>query len=239
MSDDLKDGIKLYRSGQYEDALVALIAVPAGKAENNLELAYYIGLCYARLERYEDALVYLEQVVTADTDLARVYQCRMVLSVIYTMTGRTRLAEFELGKLIDSGYESAQVFCSLGYIAFEHGKEDDAADWYEKALALEADNTTALNGLGYVLASSGKDLTRALSVCKKALDIKPDSATYLDSLGWVYYRLGLSIEAKTYIRRAMEKSPENQIIRSHYDTVRSMGTDGTPYNTRAAREAGK
>lgn len=219
MADTMKEGIRLYRNGKYEDALVSLLAVPAGTPDNNHELAYYIGLCYARLERYDDALVYLEQVVTTDTDLARVYQCRMVLSVVYTLTGRTRLADFELRKLIDAGYESAQVFCSLGFIAYEQGDSSSAVDWYEKALALDADNATACNGLGYVLADSGRDLTRALTMCKKAMDIQPDNAAYLDSLGWVYFKLGLEVEARTYTRRAREKAPDNRIIANHASEI--------------------
>jgi tetratricopeptide (TPR) repeat protein len=223
MADSLKDGIRLYRSGAYEDALAALLALPSLNAGNNLELAYYIGLCYARLERYDDALAYLEQVVTSDTDLARVYQCRMLLSVIYSMTGRTRLADFELRKLIDSGYESAQVFCSLGYVAFENDKAEDAVEWYEKALAIESDNATALNGLGFVLADEGRDLTKALTLCKKAADLDPENPAYLDSLGWVYYKLGLDVEAKTFTRRAREKAPGNAVIGSHMTEILGSG----------------
>ena len=33
-----------------------------------MELAYYLGLCYSKLKRYDDALLYLEQVVTASYD---------------------------------------------------------------------------------------------------------------------------------------------------------------------------
>jgi len=222
MAQDLRAGISQYRAGEYEAALATLLALPGGSTENNLELAYFIGLCHARLERFDDSLVYLEQVVTADTDLARVYQCRMALSVMYALTGRTRLAEFELGKLMDAGYESPQVCCALAWIAFDHERIQDAVQWYEKALSLEPDNATALNGLGFVLASEGRDLTRSLSLCKRACDQRPDSAACLDSLGWVYYRLGLAIEARTYIRRALEKEPNNRVIREHYEVVRDM-----------------
>ena len=219
MAESLKDGIRLYQNDKYEDALVVFLGIPAGASGNNIELAYYIGLCYARLERYDDSLVYLEQVVTADTDLARVYQCRMVLSVIYTMTGRTRLADFELRKLIESGYESSQVFCSLGFVAYEHKNIDEATEWYEKALALDSLNPTALNGLGFVLADSGRELTRALTMCKKATDIQPENPAYLDSLGWVYYKLGLEVEAKTFTRRAREKAPQNSVISGHLTEI--------------------
>ncbi len=223
MTDAMKDGIRQYRSGTYGDALASFLGIPAGEASSSLDLAYYIGLCYARLERYDDSLVYLEQVVTADTDLARVYQCRMVLSVIYSMTGRTRLAAFELGKLIEAGYESAQVFCSLAYVSYENGSVDDAIDWYDRALALESGNSTALNGLGYVLADSGRDLTRALTMCRKALDAQPDNAAYLDSIAWVYHKLGLATEARTYARRAREKDPDNEVIARHCEIVADGG----------------
>lgn len=219
MADTLKEGMRLYRNAKYDDALVLFLGLPAGTPGSNLELAYYIGLCYARLERYDDALVYLEQVVTADTDLARVYQCRMLLSVIYTLTGRTRLADFELRKLIESGYESSQVFCSLAYIAFEHGKTDEAKEWYEKAMAVDSENPTVLNGLGFVLADEGRELTRALTMCKKAIDLNPDNPAYLDSIGWVYYKLGLQTEAKTFTRRAREKAPDNPLIARHMSEI--------------------
>ena len=223
MAETMRDGIKLYRNGQSEGALVVFLGVPAGEPGNNLEIAYYVGLCYARLERYDDALLYLEQVVTADTDLARVYQCRMVLSVIYTLTGRTRLADFELRKLIEAGYESTQVFCSLGYVAFVHHNTDEAMEWYQKALDIDANNSTALNGLGFVLADTGRDLTRALTMCKKAADDQPDNPAYLDSLGWVYYKLGLDVEAKAYTRRARDNAPENRVITEHLSEIMQSG----------------
>ena len=67
---------------------------------------------------------------------------------------------------------------------------------YEKSLKRDPDNVTSLNGLGYVLACQDKDLTKALSLCKKAVDSSPNSAACLDSLGWVYYKLGMIEDAK-------------------------------------------
>ena len=71
-------------------------------------------------------------------------------------------------------------------------------------------------------ADAGKDLTRALSLCKKAFDGNPENPAYLDSLGWVYYKLGLAKEAKTYMRRAREKSPHDKIIEAHFAEISKM-----------------
>nr|MCR4790829.1 tetratricopeptide repeat protein [Treponemataceae bacterium] len=96
---------------------------------------------------------------------------------------------------------------------------------YTKVLNRNEENTTALNGLGYVLADSGRDLTRALSLCKKACDIKPDYAAYLDSLGWVYFNLGLYKEAENYTKQALVKLPDNEEIKDHMEAIRGAANE--------------
>ena len=93
-SSPLFEGISLYKKGDYTSALTFFISLPENSGIDNIELAYYIGLCYAKLERYEDALLYLEQVVTGGQKLERIQQCRFLLAVIYTKSGRKRLANF-------------------------------------------------------------------------------------------------------------------------------------------------
>ena len=219
MSDTYAEGIKLYKSRNYKDALAVFLSLPEEEDVSNVDLAYYIGLSYARLNRYDEALLYLEQVVTAGTDIKRICQCRLTLAVIYNKTGRESLADFELQKLMESGYQTAEVFCTLAYTTWQQHKEKETILYYERALELKPDNPTALNGLGYVLACMEKDLTKALSYCKKALDSNPDSAAYLDSLGWVYYKLGLNKEALSYIKRAKEKNSVSPEIEEHYEAI--------------------
>ena len=221
MSDTYAEGIKLYKSRNYKDALAVFLSLPEEEDVSNVDLAYYIGLSYARLNRYDEALLYLEQVVTAGTDIKRICQCRLTLAVIYNKTGRESLADFELQKLMESGYQTAEVFCTLAYTTWQQHKEKETILYYERALELKPDNPTALNGLGYVLACMEKDLTKALSYCKKALDSNPDSAAYLDSLGWVYYKLGLNKEALSYITRAKEKNSVSPEIAEHYEAISS------------------
>ncbi|MCQ2247615.1 MAG: tetratricopeptide repeat protein [Treponema sp.] len=218
----LNDGISLYKKGDYSNALAFFISLPDDCGADQTELAYYLGLCYSKLKRYDDALLYLEQVVTASSDSAgseeaqeRVLQCRYLLAVIYSLSGRKRLADFELNKLLKMDYKPASVYASLAYLAWDQGNIDSSIDYYEKALDFDDENPTALNGLGYVLACEGTDLTRALSCCKKALDILPDSAACLDSLGWVYYKMGLYSESKKYLERAAKLDKGNQIILDH------------------------
>ena len=217
----LNEGIRLYRLKRWDLALVELLAVNTEKfsPDENIELAYYLGLCYTKMERYDDALLYLEQVVTSGQDLLRGFQCRMTLAYIYVITKRSKLAEFELKRLVSSGFESAQLYTTLAYAAWSQKHFKKAVDYYEKALDLDENNTTALNGLGYILVDNDFDLIRGLRCCKKAVDIKPQNPAYLDSLGWAYYKNGELLEARTWLRRALDAAPELADIKEHFKTV--------------------
>ena len=87
----LGQGISLYRQKSYTGALSFFLSLPVDCGADKNEIAYYLGLCYAKLERYDDALLYLEQVVTSGTHLERTLQCRFLLAVIYALSGRRRL----------------------------------------------------------------------------------------------------------------------------------------------------
>ena len=215
----LSNGIDFYNRGKYSDALAFFLGISGEAGTDSSEIAYYLGLCYAKLNRYEDALLYLEQVVTSGTHLERVQQCRFLLAVIYSLSGRKRLANFELGKLLESGYKPASVYASMAFIAWEQKDVEKCLEYYNKSLEIDSNNVTALNGLGYVLASQDKDLTKALSCCKRAVEESPNSAACLDSLGWVYYKLGLYNDAKKYLEMAEQLDKDNEEIANHIKCV--------------------
>lgn len=211
----LQKGITLYRKSDFNGALAFFLSLPEETEVNSMELAYYLGLCYAKLQRYDDALLYLEQVVTSSEELDRILQCRYILAIIYSNSGRKKLAEFELNKLLESGYRPASVYSSLAYVAWKENDVEKSLNLYKKAMEIEPENPTALNGMGYVLACENRDLSKALTFCKKALSKNPKSAACLDSLGWVYLKLGLMEDAFKYLNQAKEKLPQNQEIAEH------------------------
>jgi tetratricopeptide (TPR) repeat protein len=220
-SEALNEGIKLYRLKHWSLALAKLLSVDTENfsAEESADLSYYLGLCYTKLERYNDALLYLEQVVTSGQDMLRTYQCRMTLAHIYVITKRSKMAEFELKRLASNGFESAQLYTTLAYAAWAQKHFRQAVDYYEKALDIDEKNATALNGLGFILVDTDMDLIRGLRCCKKAVDIKPQNPAYLDSLGWAYFKNGEFLEARTWLRRAMDAAPNVKEIREHFKFV--------------------
>ncbi len=220
----ISQGLLLYKAGKYTEALNFFQSLTAGQV-SDLDVTYFIGLCYMKLKLYEDALLYLEQIVTTVPDgeqqQERVLQCRLVLAVVYASTGRTRLAEFELESLRETGYHPASVHAAMAYVCWIQQDYDRCIHQYERVLEMEPDNCTALNGLGYVLACLNRDLTRALMLSKRALDASPNSAACLDTLGWVYYKLGLLEEAEGFVRKALEQDNSNEEILEHLKMIQS------------------
>ncbi|GHV56776.1 hypothetical protein AGMMS49579_21740 [Spirochaetia bacterium] len=213
----LKEGIRLFNMKRWELALQEFLRINTEgfTPEENTELAYYLGLCYTKLARYDDALLYLEQVIPASQNVLQVYQCRMTLAYIYVITKRSKMAEFELQKLKSNGFESPQLYTTLGYAAWMQKHIKDAVEFYEKALNMDENNTTAMNCLGYILADTGMDFFRGLRLCRKAVDLKPQNPAYIDSLGWAYFKSGDMIEARTWLRRALDMAPNEREIREH------------------------
>ena len=221
MRSEIQDALRSYAAGEWEEALQSLSDAELTEDEF-ADSAYLLGLCHVRLEHYDEALLYLEQVVTGETDPARLYQCRMALAYVYAITGRAKLAEYELGRLRESGYESAQIYAAMGYTAWIQGNIDDSLKWYSEALDLEPGHPTSLNGLGYVLAYRGDDLTRALSCCRKAVEARPNNPAYQDSLGWVYLKLGFFDEAESWLEKALSGAPDEQEVQEHVRTLREL-----------------
>jgi tetratricopeptide (TPR) repeat protein len=206
---------------RWDKALRELLSIKADTCgpEDRIELAYYLGLCYTKLGRFDDALLYLEQVVTSGNDILRTYQCRMTLAYIYVITNRSKMAEFELKRLQHSGFESPLLYNTLAYAAWTQKRFRHAVDYYEKTLEIDENNTTAMNSMGYILADSNIDAVRGLRLCRKAVDRRPQSPAYLDSLGWAYFKNGELVEARTWLRRALDIAPGEKEIREHFKIV--------------------
>ncbi|MDR2808170.1 MAG: tetratricopeptide repeat protein [Spirochaetaceae bacterium] len=217
MERSLREGIRLFCLKRWDMALAEFLQINASQLDTKevADLSYYLGLCYTKLGHFDDALSYLEQVVSEGYSPFRVRQCRITLAYIYTMTKRAEMAEFEIAKILKSGYESVIVYAIMAYALWLQKKYDPAIELYRKILSMDADNVTALNGLGYLLVDTGIDIERGLKLCKKAVTYKPNSAAYLDSLAWACFKKGEVSEAKVLFRKAIELAPKQTEIRIH------------------------
>ncbi len=214
----LREGVRLFQQKKYTAAVQELLQAKPS-SDDYPQLAYYLGLSYTHVGSYDEALLYLEQVVTSDIGLPHIYQSRMILGYIYTVTERYRLAEFEFSKLLDEGFESAKVHAALGHVLFAQNQTGNSIEHLERALEMDPQNSTALNSLGYIMAENEMRLPEAYEYCKQAVKSAPHNPAYLDSLGWVFFRRRQLPEARRVLSEALKKAPHHPEIRSHLRTV--------------------
>ncbi|MDC7222891.1 MAG: tetratricopeptide repeat protein [Spirochaetales bacterium] len=213
-----EEGIRAYDRGDFGEALDQFLLDSTDPADD-VELSYYLGLCYTRTEDYETAQLYLNRVVEADFNLIRIYQSRMILSYIYALTERFDGAKYQLEQILQEGFESPQVYASLGYNHWALGETDQAVEYYRKAIEIDSENINSLNSLGYILADENVDLREAVEKCRKAVESNPDNSNYLDSLGWTYYRMGNYKLAYQYLKRADSLNQNNSAVKQHLAIV--------------------
>ncbi|MBN2532521.1 MAG: tetratricopeptide repeat protein [Spirochaetales bacterium] len=218
MKYSIERGKRFYRLKKFEQAIKEFENTGIEPSED-LELAYYLGLALTQLQRYDEALVFLEQVVSLRNDFLHVAQCRMILGFIYSETGRYQLAEFEYRKTLSGGVRSCQVYGSLGHIYYQMRRVDDSVDVLKKALSIDPDYPSALNSLGYIYAEEEINKLKAIELCKKAVTIRPRNPSYLDSLGWAHFKNGRIQEARSYLRKALDILPGNKQIAQHLKIV--------------------
>ncbi len=125
-------------------------------------------------------------------------------------------------------------------IYIELDQVDKAVEALKELVAKHPDNATYNNDLGYVLADHDMKLDEAEKLIRKALELerkkkqeenpklKPEeikeNGAYLDSLGWVLYKQKKYVEAKRYLRQAVQNSieqdePESIEIYDHLGDV--------------------
>jgi tetratricopeptide (TPR) repeat protein len=103
---------------------------------------------------------------------------------------------------------------------FERMKNYEASEAaFRKVLALNPDNASALNYLGYMLADRNLRLDEAQQMIQHALELEPGNGAYLDSLGWVYFRQGKLNDAEGLFVQALEKIGTDPTVHDHLGDV--------------------
>src|SRR5262245_20215366 len=122
--------------------------------------------------------------------------------------------------------DAQQKFPTDTSIVFELGaafdkqkKFADAEAAFKQLIALEPDNSAALNYLGYMLAERGERLDESVNLLQKALQIDPENGSYLDSLGWAYFKQDKLDLAEDNLRRAADQLKTNSVIQDHHGDV--------------------
>jgi len=105
---------------------------------------------------------------------------------------------------VDLIYQEAMVNERLNHL-------DEMERLLRKVLALQPNNSQALNALGYSLADRNLRLDEALGLVKQAHELSPADPFIVDSLGWVMFRMGQFGEATTLLNQAYASRKDTEI----------------------------
>ena len=92
----------------------------------------------------------------------------------------------------------------------------DQIDMFEADMRsiIEADpkHVDALNALGYTLVNRNLKISEAKSFIERAYALRPLDPAIIDSMGWLHFRLGNYRESESFLRNAIDKTYDAEIV---------------------------
>lgn len=211
-------GQALDNAGRRTEAIKVLEGIPIG-TEFYATARGQMAWAYRRDGQNQKALDVAGEALahSPDRDL------KVQLSDLYRSMERHGEAETVLTEVIiedaQEGRTDWRLLYARGAAREQLGRWPEAETDLRSAIAINADDASLLNYLGYAYVDRGKNLNEAFDLIRKAVSLKPDSGFIVDSLGWAHYRFGRYEMAQRYLERAVELEPADSVLNDHLGDV--------------------
>jgi tetratricopeptide (TPR) repeat protein len=144
---------------------------------------------------------------------------KVQIAELYRAVGRQKQAEALLSEIIRedarSPREDWRLFYARGVARGELGDWSEGERDLLRALALQPDDASLLNYVGYSYVDRGEHLDLAMDMIRRAAEMEPNAGYIIDSLGWAHYRLGNYETAAAHLERAVELEPGDPVLNDH------------------------
>jgi tetratricopeptide (TPR) repeat protein len=111
-----------------------------------------------------------------------------------------------LGEIARKYPKEKRAHYNLGIHHWNKKEFAEAVDEYSKALALDPNYGSALNGLGYAYADMG-NFEKAIEYFEKYAAVTPGDANPLDSLAEIYFQIGRLDDSRKKYQQAIDVQP--------------------------------
>ena len=200
-------GVSLFRLGRIREAIPFLEKARAGVEAANVDPNYVLALCYADVQRYDDAR----------HAFAAQYGFAPDSAEAYLLTGRLFLrrelrdqAEVQATKALEINPTLPLAHQLLGEVALARGDVPDAVKELEAERKLNPLNGTLYDRLGDAYLRSGQ-YTDAQQALNRAVLLEPNSTAPYILLGQTFLKLKQPIQAVHYLDRAVKMDPSNYV----------------------------
>jgi tetratricopeptide (TPR) repeat protein len=175
---------------------------------------FYIGYCYDKLGRSQDAIEPYKQTIRINPDD---YIVQVLLGLTYEQLGRYPEAVEAYKQAIRVKPDYAKAHYNLGLFYGRLDRWQEAMEAYKQVIRINPDDAEAHNNLGGVYSILGR-YQEAIDACKQAIRIKPDYAEAHYFLGLAYSSTGDKGSAleEYKILKALDTERANKLFNSIY-----------------------
>lgn len=205
----------LEENGRHDGALQHFARVPEVSAFYKDSLLHQ-ALIYRELKRPKEGIAVLEEGIQQEEKASQLYQ---ILAVLWEEMENTKKAAAVLKKGIEKIPDDEQLHFNLGVLYDRMKERELSIQVMRRVIAINPNNTAALNYIGYVYAERGEKLEEAEEMIRRALKIRPDDGYIIDSLGWLYFQKGDIPNALLYVRKALQAVPGEPTIVEHMGDI--------------------
>lgn len=193
-------GIELYRRGQYKNASAYFSSVRNISTKSDPICDFYYGLSLNRLDRHDEALKIIQDLVRQFPRVARYYHAQ---GTIYRNLEKIpeALDSFRQAVALSTGRGRSTPLCSLAETLSDMGKSKDAIPFVEEALNLEP-------GKSFVIAAASKvyydvgNVDTALQIILEGLRISPNDTRLHHRAGMILKNARMFPKAKEHLEQA-------------------------------------
>ena len=209
-------GLIAFRDKNYRGALAQFSRIDESAEE--FEDALFLRVRLLRLLHRDAEAVALLEKALAD-DQVRNVDLYILLASMYQLQGKIGQGEKVFARALRLFPKDDRLLYEFGLFLDQQGHPDRAMQVMQQVIALQPENASALNYIGYTWADQKKHLDQALEYIQRAVRLKPKNGYIRDSLGWVYYRLGRLDEARRELEEANRLAPDDPAILDHLGDV--------------------
>jgi len=172
-----------------------------------------IGLTLAQDDRFEEALAEYRKAYAAVPDNPGL--AMQVAGMLLQLERYDESLAILNAPILSGGVQTAETRFLRGAAYESAGRISEAEAELSAALALQPNNPTVLNYLGYLWVDSGRRVDEGAAMIAQAHAADPNDGNIQDSLGWAQFRQGQYDAAVATLEQAVAKEPANAEINDH------------------------
>jgi tetratricopeptide (TPR) repeat protein len=158
-----------------------------------------------------DAEKFLREAATARPS----QELTVALALLLERQGRPKEAIALLSQAVEQRPRQESLLFTLAAAYERAGEHAESISRMRQVLAINPDNASALNFIGYTLTEQNQDLDEAERLLHRALELRPETGAFLDSLGWLFFRRHDFGRAVSTLEHAAALDPDEPVIAEH------------------------